>query len=70
MKLSLPHWYPGSVVVLVLSILDLCPPSYFERENGKQFAKGNSTESTVKVAKRGMDIKHHSNVCFLSDDQD
>ena len=29
MSLSLSHWYPGSGVVLIVSIPDLCPPSYF-----------------------------------------
>ena len=29
MKLSLSHWYPGSGVVLIVSIPDLCPLSYF-----------------------------------------
>ena len=28
-KLSLPNWYPGSGVGLIVSIPDLCPLSYF-----------------------------------------
>ena len=28
-SLSLSHWYPGSGVVLDLSIPDLCAPTYF-----------------------------------------
>ena len=28
-SLSLSHWYPGSGVVLVVSILDLCTFTYF-----------------------------------------
>ena len=29
MKFSLSHWYLGSGVVVIVSIPDLCPPSYF-----------------------------------------
>ena len=29
MRLSVSHWYPGSGVLLDLSIPDLCPLSYF-----------------------------------------
>ena len=30
-SLSLSHWYPGSGVVLVVSIPDLCTLTYFEK---------------------------------------
>ena len=36
MKVSLSHWYPGSGVVLDLSIPDLCPLSYFGKKLYRQ----------------------------------
>ena len=34
-SLSLSHWYPGSGVVLVVSIPDLCTLTYFEKISSK-----------------------------------
>ena len=45
-KLSLSHWYPGSVWCLIVSIPDLCPLSYFDK-----FDRSGMCSSTTKTTK-------------------
>ena len=59
MSLSLSHWYPGSGVVLDVSIPDLCTLTYFVYvlEFGLTLGKCSST-STLMCKNRNLSPEH------------
>ena len=62
MSLSLSHWYPGSGVILIVSIPDLCTLTYFFQHFDADFL----WKVSLKILNSGLILKTFTNDCSRS----